>query len=315
MKKINNKVLILVLVVLVGVFIASRLFRSPGLESTIRKDLVSLDSATITEIRISPANQQDQLIKLMKSGKTWTVEQKSKKYNVDINALKDILQTLCSIKPERMVSRKKEKWQTFQVGETGTYVSMYEDGDLKTSMVVGKSGFNQSNNSLNGGNGYTYVRLSDEDEVYSVPGFLSSSVNRSLTDLRDKSFLKVPKDLIQGVSFKYPSDSGYVLQKRDTLWQIQGASADRSKVESYLSQFANKRLTKFADEFNASIQADAVIDIVGSGGTLCTIEGWKTGTTWTLRSSLQPGVFFSSEGSTIEKDLLVGKSYFETGLP
>jgi hypothetical protein len=310
MKKINNRILILVLVVLVGIFIASRLFRSPGLESTIRKDLVTLDSASITEIRISPANQQDQLISLVKRGKIWTIEQTSKKYNADIYSIKEMLQNLCSIRPERMVSRNKEKWDTFQVGESGTHVSMYDDGDLKVSITVGKSGFNQSNNSQYGGNGYTYVRLTDEDEVYSVTGFLAAAVNKSVTELRDKSFIKVPKDLVQRISFKYPSDSSYVLQKQDTVWQIQGVSADRSKVENFLSLLANKRLTKFADEFNAPLQADAVIDIVGSGGTLCTIEGWKAGAVWTLRSSLQPGVFFSSEGSTIEKDFLVGKGNF-----
>jgi hypothetical protein len=310
MKKINNRILIIVLVVLVGIFIASRLFRSPALESTIRKDLVTLDSASITEIRISPANQQDELISLVKSGKIWTIEQTGKKYNADIYSIKEMLQNLCSIRPERMVSRKKEKWDTFQVGESGTHVSMYDDGDLKVSITVGKSGFNQSNNSQYGGNGYTYVRLTDEDEVYSVTGFLAAAVTKSVTELRDKSFIKVPKDLVQRISFKYPADSSYVLQKQDTLWQIQGVSADRSKVENYLSQIANKRLTKFTDEFNAPLQADAVIDIVGSGGTLCTIEGWRSGAIWTLRSSLQPGVFFSSEGSTIEKDFLVGKGNF-----
>lgn len=315
MKKINNKILILVLVVLVGVFVASRLFRSPGLESTIRKDLVSLDSATITEIRISPANQQDQLIKLMRSGKAWTVEQAGKKYNADSYSIKDLLQALCSIRPERMVSGKKEKWETFQVGESGTHVSLYNDGNLKESITVGKSGFNQSGTSQYGGSSYTYVRLSDEDEVYSVTGFLSSTVNRSLADLRDKSFVKVPKDLVQRIAFKYPADSSFLLQKQDTLWLVQGAPINRSKVDTYLNQLTNKRLNTFSNDFNAPLQADAVVEINGSGGVLCTIEGWKNGTTWTLRSSLQPGVFFSSEGSIIEKDLLVGKSHFSTSLP
>lgn len=309
MKKINNKILILVLVVLVGVFIASRLFRSPGLESTIRKDLIALDTANISEIQISPSLHPDQPIKLIKTGKAWIVEQSGKKYNADKYSVQDIIQTLCTISPDRMVSRKKEKWETFQVGESGTHVSLYSDGNLKASITVGKSGFNQSNNSQYGGSGYTYVRLSDEDEVYSVTGYLSSSVNRSLADLRDKSFTKVPKDLVQRISFKYPADSSFVLQKQDTLWQVQGIPVNLAKVDTYLNQLTNKRVNTFADDFNAPLQTDILIEISGSGGTLCSIEGWKNGTAWTLRSSLQPEVFFSGEAA-VEKDLLVGANYF-----
>jgi len=56
MKKLNNKILIGALVVLVGVFALSRWLRSPGLESNLRKQLLSLDTTNINEVRIKPAN-------------------------------------------------------------------------------------------------------------------------------------------------------------------------------------------------------------------------------------------------------------------
>lgn len=310
MKKINNKILIITLLALVGVFVLSKVFRSPKLESNLRKDLVSVDTATVTELRVAPTNSPGKIIKLTRNGKMWLVENDGKKFSADISAIKNALGTLTALDAERMVSRKKEKWETFNVGEKATNVSVYVDGDQKANLFIGKSGFTQGGGGPFGGGGYTYVRLSDEDEVYSVKGFLESTFNRSFNDWRDKALLRVNRDEIRKISFTYRGDSSFVMEKKDSLWYAGTQLIDQSKLDSYLSQVSFKNLNSFADSFNAPVDTDALIKIEGSSGELATIEAWKDAAGWTLRSSLQKEVFFSGSGTSVDKDILVGPKHF-----
>jgi hypothetical protein len=73
MKKLNNKILIGALVGLVAVFALSRWLRAPGLESNLKKELLSLDTASINEVRIKPANYKPLEVVLKKEGNKWKV--------------------------------------------------------------------------------------------------------------------------------------------------------------------------------------------------------------------------------------------------
>src|SRR5690349_17476950 len=113
MKKINNKLLVIGLAVLIGIFILSKLFRSPKLEGNIRKELVSLDTADITEIRMATSGDQPKVIRLNKEKGNWTAIQDDKSYPVDRNALSSLLATVSEMNAVRMVSRKQDKWESF----------------------------------------------------------------------------------------------------------------------------------------------------------------------------------------------------------
>lgn len=54
MKKLNNKILIAVLLALVGLFAASRFFRSGRLETNLPAELMAVDTSAVTEILVYP---------------------------------------------------------------------------------------------------------------------------------------------------------------------------------------------------------------------------------------------------------------------
>ncbi len=308
MKKINNKILAIALLVLIGLFVVGKLFRSPQLESNLRKELVVLDTAKVTELRMMPANRKGEVVKITRQGKQWMLEKEGKKLLADETSVKSVLGLLQKIEAQRMVSRKKEKWDAYQVGESSTQVSVYYGTKLQADVRLGKSGFNQSNAGMYGGGAYTYVRLADEEEVYMVDGFLETTFSRPFNDWRNRSLMKVPRDLITKISFQYPADSSFVLEKRDSVWLVNGAPADLPKVTNYLGNIALKNLSSFADDFLATGPPDVSVVVEGAGTTLATLEGWKRETDWVLRGSEQKEVYFSSSGSTAEKDLLIGKN-------
>lgn len=312
MRKINNKILAIALLVLVAAWVLTRLFRTPTLDSNLRKELVSLDTAAVTEIRILPSNARESVIKLTRAGNKWTVEKDQKKFDADASSARNVLELMGKLQADRMVSRKKEKWESFNVGEKSTNVSFFKGTDQLANVHIGKSGFNQSTGGMYGGGPYTYIRLSDEDEVYVVNSFLESTLNRPFSDWRDRSFLRIPKDLITKVAFTYPADSSFVIEKKDSVWVSAGRSLDKAKVEMFLGQLSSKNLNAFAEGFAPTLPAEVTISVQGASGNLGTIEAWKQPTGWTLRSSQHNDIFFSSAGSNVDKELLVGLKKFQT---
>ena len=308
MKKLSNKILLSGLVILVALFAASRFFRSPGMESNLRKELIKLDTASISEVKILPSKEHIEELTLKREGSLWKVKKGDRTESVNKTTLKSILTSLAGVNAQRMVSRKKDKWNDFNVGDGSTHVSVYSDGSKIADFHVGKLGFTQSNDGGFGG-AYTYVRLSDEEEVFTVEGFLESTFNNTFNDWRDKTLLNLDKSAITKISYRYPLDSGFVVEKKDSVWFVGAQKLESSKAENLLNQFTSKYMTEFADGFTPVNQADINIQVEGKSVPLATIEFWKKDDSeWLVTSSTQKGVYFSSKGSTVINDLLIGRS-------
>ncbi len=191
MKKINNKILAIGLLVLIGIFVATRLYRAPKQDGNVRKELVSIEAEKIDEVRISKG---DSAIVIRKANGQWTVSKNDKTLPADSGLVARMIQSARALHPKRLASRKQEKWPEFQVDlASGTKVAFLSEGDTEGELVVGKFGFNQPAGGGDGGQfggqnieAYTYVRLVDEDEVYIVDGFLSASFPTAVNEWKRK---------------------------------------------------------------------------------------------------------------------------------
>jgi hypothetical protein len=308
MKKLNTKTLIIILVVLGIGFALSRFFLAPGLESNLRKTLVALDTLVVTEVRIQPASNRTLEIKLVREGNNWSVTSDKQKSATDIGSVKSMLGMLGNLQTQRLASRKKEKWETYNVADKGTHVTVYEGSKKIADLNFGKTGFTQGGGG-GYGSAYTYVRVSDENEVYTIDGFVDSHFNRSFNDWRNKAFLRVNFNDINKLTFKYPADSGFVVTKKDSMWMVGNEKAVANKVQSFLGQVSFKNVNDFADGYVEKNSAPFTLVIEGKNGLLGSAEGWKDGDHWTMKGTAQNGIYFSASNSLV-KDFWVGKKNF-----
>ena len=114
MKKLSNKILIITLLLLAAVFVLSRLFLAPGRGSNLRKDLVKLDTAGITDVRIRPSSHPEAEVILHREGRQWSVSKEKQQSETDEGLVKSMLGMLLHVEAQRMVSHKKEKWEDFK---------------------------------------------------------------------------------------------------------------------------------------------------------------------------------------------------------
>ncbi len=312
MKKFSNKLLLIAFVVLLSIFVLSRVFRSDKLESNIRKELVTLDTAKVTEVRIKSTATEGEELKLVKSGAKWKVVSGTKEAMTESGAVNSMLGVAQHLKVQRLVSRKKEKWENFEVGENSTRVSIFEGTKKLADFRVGKFGFAQGQSQGNGLQGmYTFVRLTNEDEVYTSDGFIGSHFNRSFDQWRDKTFLKVNQEVTR-IDFIYP-DSSFVLQKRDTIWYADNKVAADAKVTQYLNKIKFKNISEFEEDIVQPGGTPLKLQIAGTLGTLASVQAWLNGEDdWILSSSFQDGVYFSGKRSGVIKEIFPGKNWFVT---
>jgi hypothetical protein len=298
MKRFNNKILIITFIVLAAAFVLTKMFRSPGLESNLDDDLFKADTAEITELKIYPEAEKRQEIKLVKDGKTWKVVKNDRTAPAETFRVNTLLNSIASLKPERMVSRKKEKWDDYEVGDTTAVqiIAIKENNEILNLRVGKQSGAS------------AYVRIDDEDEVYAVAGLSRSEVDKSFNDWRDKSFLHVDRDKITKITFNYPADSSFVAEKKDNVWMIGNEKADSAKMERYLNKIRSKDISSFADDFKAGANPDVALTIESGTVPLATVKGWRESFyKWILSSSRQEDTYFADEGPVVAKELFVGK--------
>ena len=302
MKRLNNKILLIVLVVLLGGFLVSKMFRTPALESNLPTDLFGVDTTKITEVHVNPEVERGE-IKLVRHGEEWSLQKGDKTADPELALIKNALGGLQYVRPTKMMSRRKEKWSEYKVDSTGTHVQVYDEDEVLADWWIGKAG-----------SGEVYVRLNDKEDVYAIRGMMRNYFNKGFNDWRDKTFIRIEPDTITKITFQYPVDTGFVVAKADTLWTINGQPADPLKVSRYLNTVQYKSLTEFADNFSPVVSPDVTIVFESNGVSMQTVQAWKQEEDrWIMGSSGKQGIYFSNEGSTIIKDLFQAQKDFQSG--
>jgi hypothetical protein len=225
------------------------------------------------------------------------VQQQSKSALAEPYEVKALLGTLSSVEAERVVSRKKEKWSDYEVGDSSAF-RLAVFGSIMVELAKWRVG--------RAAGGATYVRTEHDPEVYAVGADLHARLGRKFNDWRDKTFLHVNKNLVDKISFQYPADSGFVLEKKSGAWMIGSETADSLEVQNYLSRLQSKDLTRFIDGYSPPGKPDVTLQIEGGALPHTEVKAWKeTGRRWVLASTAQPGVYF--QDSTFTRNLFAGK--------
>lgn len=304
MNKINNKILLGILLVLLIIFIGKRFLGSSG-ERNFKETLVAVDTSRVNKIVISPRASNGEDITLTKTGTGWQVARATIKDEADINGVKSMLGNMVNMRPKRLVAKSEDKWAQYEVNDSlGTRVMAYAGDEMLTDFVLGKFNFQQASRSMS-----NFVRLSEDAEVYSVEGFLSSSFNQDFNNFRDRTFVKTTRENITSIRFTYPADSGFVLNDVASTWEVDGQTADSASVAGYLSGLRNITKTEFADDFSPQGKV-AVYQLTISGNNMqpLTVSAYQEGEEYVLSSNLNEGAYFYQGSLQIFDKLFVSKT-------
>lgn len=321
-KSFNNTALLIVFLVLAGIFILTKIFPGDRSQKTLNTRLVEIDTSRITEIMISRGAGHDKEIRFEKQGEGWMVSNGEIKAKADPSGVKRLLGELVELKTDRLVARSSEAFADYHVDDSlGSRITIDEGRKRTLDMMVGRfhyqppaggyAGYGQ-----NYGTGQSFVRLSGKDEVYTVEGYLSMSVNQPLNSWRNNSFIHLDRNRVSKLVFTYPADSGFVMQKNDNIWLIDGIQADSARVADYLGSISRKSATEFWDGPEPGPQAEFSISIEGDNMEPVLLEAYhRQEESCLMHSSHNPEAWFVSSIDGIFGEIFKSGNTFFTGLP
>jgi hypothetical protein len=315
--KFNNKILLIVLVVLAGLFILTRTLRHKRSSGNLKTDIVQIDSSLVSEILLYPSAEKGAEILFSRNGYRWKVTRGEITADANKNNIDNMFAELINLRPESVVTRNKEKWGDYGVTDSlGTRVIIKEGKKTALDLVVGRFDYQQSPSGYGGyggnsGTGRTFIRLKKETDVYVIKGFLAMTFNQTFKNWRDQTFLVTDRNNINLLTFDYPADSGFVAMKSDSVWIIEGITADSASMATYLNSISRKSNSAFIDGFSPVIGPDWQLTINSTNMAPVIIKAYRKGDNeFVMNSSLNPNSYFTSPRTGLFGNIFKPKSQF-----
>lgn len=305
--KLSTKTLIslfVVLLIIVAIFIYED---NKNGEKSFRTDLVDIDTTSVTSIQLYPPATKYKEVKIFKKGKGWKVQlADNKTADVPHNKIQSLFHELLSIKANSLAATDKSQWKEYKVDSSGTEVKVFDGDDNVSDLIIGKIQFERPRNMT------TYVRVKGDNNVYSVEGFLSYAFNHDQNYFRDNGIIKDYYSNWKKLTFTYPGDSSFVLQKKGKKWNINNVPTDSAATASYLSSISNLSSQHIVDNFNKSVLNHALyhLTIQSTSKGIIEVTAYPDSSIMLLTSSQNPHTYFNATENGTYKKLFVGKKHF-----
>ena len=270
-KRFNNRRMLYVLGILMVILGITFLVKIPHEKSTLKERLVDIDTAKVSKIEIMPRLKEGEPFLFSRRNGQWIVSQGEISGAPEKGAVDNILAEINNIKPKSLEAVDRSGWSDFNLTDSlATRVRLIDSkGKTMADLMIGRFAYNQPANPYSGGGyagieGTSYVRLHDEKKVYGVDGFLALTFSGKFSDYRDKTFVNLEniKDVTR-ISFNLPSDSSFVLARKDTLWYAGNVRTDSLATAEYLNGLRYINGEVFRDNFktasNPAYQGESLI--------------------------------------------------------
>lgn len=319
-KRFDSKKLFYIFAALLAILIITFLTKIPREKSTLKKAIVSFDTSAVERITIKPKFRDGEEFGFFRENGEWKIKQGNIVSRPREGAVANILSDLVSIKPSALVAVSEEKWKDYDVDDSLGIRIIAENrkGKKLADIVIGRFSYKPVSNPYGGYggggvDGTSYIRQYNDKEVYSVDGFLTFSFSGGFDDWRDKSIIHATGSDITKITFTYPADTGFILEKRDNKWMIGETVADSARVSDYLGDLVYSDGEKFNDGFKPVASPDYKIDIEGNNLLSITLKCYRVSdSTLILNSSLNPGSYFESGTGGVFARIFRPLSYFKS---
>lgn len=315
-KKLNPLVLFALLAVLLIVVVLILRIDTRKQQGSFLRELVNIDRQKTTSIVVIPKGVVEGAITLEKKEDRWMVGSQGKTFQANRRIIDELFRILSPMVPEQLVSRNQENWAEYETDEeSGTRVKIYESSKVVHDFVVGRFSFQQQ--MMQGQQQpkiSTFVRLTTQDDVYAVDGFLGSVFPQQITQYRDQAVVNANTADIEKISVQGEGSYNYDLIREGADWIINGMPADSATMDLYLDILGSTSSSAFVEE-----EAEGWITIPSHKMVISRkaaqpieIAAYPADTThrYFITSSQNPGAIFSGSQNDLFEAVFHPEEYF-----
>jgi hypothetical protein len=310
-KKLNVKWMLILFSILLVLVLLTQFIKNRGSESNFNNKPVDVDTSKINAIYIKQKLATDE-IKIVKTGSQWSISFKGKNMKPDQQAIGAILNELANIKVERIAATDKSEWVNYEVTDSASIkVRVEQEGKIVADFIVGKFSYQQNPQKFT-----TYIRVNGEDEVYATQGFLSMTFGRNVSDYRDKTIVNINPSNISRVTFTYPADSSFILEKAMNVWKIGDVVADSAKTASFINTLAHLNSYEILPEPAPQGKELFSVKIEGNSFQPVQLKAFEsdTLTKYVITSTMNPDVQFNGGRGEVFKQIFAYRKNLMPGV-
>lgn len=283
--KLGTRTLVIVAAVLGLIWFLADRFGTGSQQRTFRSEILRLDTAAVSRIRISSRVTAHKPVLLERTGaQEWLVKYEGTEHRGSHATIQRLLSELRSLDADRMIGKMDAVKDRYDLSDSlATTVTITVNGTDRT-LAFGKRV--QANNGP-----FTYVNLSGENEVYAIAGNVGGELDNKADHWRPRELMTGDPATWQRITFTYPADTGYVLERNGAGWLVDSMPADSGKVNNYLKSIALSKAQIFADSVDVSTMTPAYVmkveDTARPEPVL--VQAYPYGYSFLITSTLNPG--------------------------
>jgi hypothetical protein len=237
MKPRTTIYLALILVVLVGIAVLFQISQRRSFSSAGKPAFPDFSLAKADGIDIQGKTKP---VSLRKQGKRWVVATEGW-HEADPKAAQQILESVDKFTGSTLISTAKDKQAAFQVDSSGTTVRVLQGTKAVAAFIVGKAGADYMS---------CYARPVGQNQVYLVPAYLPSMINRGGETWRNTMILDLDPAKVTGYTTTNAKETTTLEKDPSGTWKITApitAPAKSDVMSMVLRGLAQVRAVGFAD--------------------------------------------------------------------
>ncbi len=273
-------------------------------ETATDRKLIKTDTATLDAWELAPGrNKELQPYRVTKKNNRWLISVNGgEAAETDTAYLRRSLQHISNLKAVTELNIPEKNWDTLGVTDKDTRLTLYKSGKAQQQLFLGNMFFKENKTTY-------YVRLKDENEIYTVQTYLEGSFKVPAEKLRKKNMVDVQKQQISEIMFLRPDGIEFSLRRAGQHnWSIDGILTKDSLTEQYVNALTGLTINNFAE--SPVTGADLSIQILTYGGKQVSLKAYrKNSDTWIISSTANTGNYIELPASQIQS-MFPGWAYF-----
>lgn len=207
--------------------------------------ILKLDESAITKLDLKRKDVVPVVLTKGDSGKWQILEPKP--FGADQNTVAGIVTTVSSLGSQRLIDENTADLKQYGLDQAAFELDITEKDNKTQKLLIGDD---------TTASGAVYVKLADDPRIFIMPKYMKASLDKSLTDLRDKRLLTINPEKVSRIELVNKSkNQDLEFGRKKDEWQItkpRPMRADAVQVSALL-----RKLTDAKMDLSASDNIDA----------------------------------------------------------
>ena len=312
--KLSNKTLVIVLLVLgIVIYLATI---SDHSDSSYRNEVINIDSATVTNIKVDIPDKES--YEIVKEKDIWFLKFRNHQSDIDQDKVKAFLAQMSPLRTIRVATNSKKSWKKYGVDSKAAKISFFKNSNSLATLYLG--GVNYEAPESQDQNPYSrgtqgrmigYARTDGDNTVYVVDGYLKLSYCGDTDSFKKKVLIDTDPKTIDEVDVKSGSAS-FTLVKNNNQWMIDGQVADSATTTKFVSTISRLRGYEFIDkDISKGTVPVGSVTVKSTDAGLFKVDAYPAdSTTMALVSNHNHGNIIKDKNHQIFDRLFKEKNYF-----